>query len=176
MYIHLTSLSRGLFTRTIRYSLNMLRDINDYVVAQDITNHLQVGYGDAVTISAAAFKQLKRVNSTLRWSAELPLHSPVLLPASSVRCRRFRDWTRLTAAEIAAVGGAIGGTASAIGAHAYAITCLVTSCWKLCPSWAKFSARILSSSELYHVEVEWYIPSPDGGYTTQVHGSMLTIW
>ena len=173
MYIYLTSLSRGLFIRTIRYSLNMQRDINDYVVAQDITNHLQVKHGDAVTISAAAFKQLKREKHF--WTTVVIGGTATALTFGAATgfvglgVVGSEIGIGLTAAEIAAVGGAVGGTASAIGAHAYAHNVPQHLMLETVP----FLGKVLRKdtklfSELYHVEVEWYIPSPEGGYTTQV--------
>ena len=151
----------------------MLRDINDYVVAQDITNHLQVKHGDAVTISAAAFKQLKREKHF--WTTVVIGGTATALTFGAATgfvglgVVGSEIGIGLTAAEIAAVGGAVGGTASAIGAHAYAHNVPQHLMLETVP----FLGKVLRKdtklfSELYHVEVEWYIPSPEGGYTTQV--------
>ena len=145
------------------------RKISDYVAANDITNHLQVKIGEVVTISEAAFTQLKR---------EKRFWQTVVIGGGLTACTMGLATgfvgvgivgselaVGLTAAELAVGAGVVGGTATAFS-HQYQTDQLVKrATLKTMPFVGKVT-RIHKKtfSELHHVEVEFYIPNNDGGY------------
>lgn len=145
------------------------RNINDYVVSNDVTNHLQLKTGDIVTISEAAYVQLGREQRF--WGTVIlgGAISAVTLGAATgfvgLGVVGSEIGFGLTAAEIAAGGGIIGGTGTAIVNHTLAEAAASRVTLKAVPFLGKV-LRIDNKlfSELMHVEVEFYIPQNDGTY------------
>lgn len=145
------------------------RNVNDYVVSNDVTNHLQLKTGDIVTISEAAFVQLGREQRFWRTVILGGALTAVTLGAATgfvgIGVVGSEIGFGLTAAEIAAGGGLIGGTGTAVISHSMAEAAVSRVTLKAVP----FLGKVLRVdnklfSELKHVEVEFHIPQNDGTY------------
>ena len=145
------------------------RNLQDYVIAQDVTNHLQVKKGDIVTISHAAWKQ-----------GEFEKHfiTTVVVTATATACTMGLATgfmgvgivgsgiaEGLTAVELAALASSAGGTAGAIGHKLITDAMVAKQTLDTVPFLGKVK-RIDNKlwSELKHVEIEFYIPSDGGSY------------
>ena len=145
------------------------RNLQDYVIAQDVTNHLQVKKGDIVTISQAAWTQMSREKHFLTTVVVGGTLSACTMGLATgfvgVGIVGSEIGMGLTAVELAAGAGIAGGTASAIGHKLTTDAAVAMQTLDTVPFLGKVN-RIHNKlfSELKHVEIDFYVPVDGGLY------------
>ena len=144
------------------------RNLNDYVVAQDITNHSQVKTGDLVGISEEAYVQLG--NESRFWTTVLAVGtiSAVTLGTGGIGVVGAFGGFGVAAEGVAITAGCVGGTVAAVGMNAYEQAVRATATLKM----KNVVCKVLSKSkkfmsELTHVEIKMFLPKADGTYETR---------
>ena len=146
------------------------RKPSDYVVAQDITNHLQLLTGDVVTISEMGYTQLQCEDAFWRNVAI----GGTVAALSVATCGGIGIVSGpafslgIASEAVALTAGVVGGTATALGQNAYDQFTVSNQTLKT----VGFVGKVIEygqkfMSKLYHTHVEFYIPNDDGGYDTK---------
>jgi hypothetical protein len=145
------------------------RKSSDYVISADITNHLQVTTGDAVTISKIGYMQLQRESAFWRNVAiGGTVTALAFATCGGIGVVGGFGGFGLAAETVTVAGGIIGGTATALGQKAYDDSLLSQQTLET----VGFIGKVIEigqkfMSDLYHVHVEFYIPNDAGGYDTK---------
>lgn len=141
------------------------RKLNDYVVAQDITNHSQIKVGDLVGISEEAYVQLG--NEQRFWTTVLAVGtvSALTLGTGGIGVVGAFGGFGVAAEGVAIGAGIVGGTAAAVGMNAYEQAIRATATLKM----KNVVCKVLRKqkkfmSELTHVEIKMFIPQADGTF------------
>ena len=146
------------------------RKSSDYVVAQDITNHLQVSVGDVVTISQMGYTQLQREDAFWRNVAiGGTVTALAFATCGGIGIVGGFGGFGIAAEAVTITGAVVGGTATAFGQKAYDDSLVSQQTLDT----VGFIGKVIEvgqkfMSDLYHVHVEFYIPKDDGYETKSI--------